>query len=116
MHIMVKKRCMRKSDACVGCETHINKLLLKKPLGLRSADSTSHNEPLRARKEKSRRQSKKRKKGINLNNGQRKETNTESGARHRIFGDVWRSMGSARVGYPTHLAGDTLHQLGLGRL
>ena len=35
--------------------------------------------------------------------GQRKETNTESGARHRIFGDGWRSTVLARVGYPTHL-------------
>src|SRR3954471_11688297 len=114
MHIMVKKRCMWKSDACVGCETHINKLLLKKPPGLRSVDSASLNEPLRARKEKSRGQSKE--KCINVNNGQRKETNTESGARRRIFEDVLHSMGSARVGYPMHLAGGTLHQLGLGRL
>src|SRR3954464_14604091 len=114
MHIMAKKRCMRKSDACIGCETHINKLLLKKPPGLRSADSASLNEPLRARKEKSRRQSKE--KCINVNNGQRKETNTESGARRRIFGDVLRSMGSARVGCPTRLAGGTLHRLGLDQL
>ena len=41
-------------------------------------------------------------------NVQRKETNTESGARHRIFGDGLRSMGSARVGYPMHLADGTL--------
>src|SRR4051812_34362344 len=53
MHIMVKKRCMRKSDACVGRKTHMNKLLLKKPPGLRSAGSTSHDEPLRAIKGKS---------------------------------------------------------------
>ena len=52
----------------------------------------------------------------NAKNGQRKETNTESGARHRIFGDGLRSMGSARVGYPMHLAGGTLHQSGLGQL
>src|SRR3954467_5896786 len=116
MHIMVKKRCMWKSDACVGRETHINKLLLKKPPGLRSAGSASHNEPLRAIKGKSRgRQNKNRKKYI-CKNGQRKETNTEFGARHRIFGDVRRSMGSARVGCPTHLAGGTLRQLGLRRL
>ena len=32
---------MRKFDACVGHETHINKLLLKKLPGIMSADSTS---------------------------------------------------------------------------
>jgi len=92
----------------------MHKLLLKKPPGLRSAGSASLNEPLKAKKkEKSRRQSKK---CTNVNNGQGKETNTESGARRRIFGDVLRSMGLARVDCPTHLAGGTLHQLGLGRL
>src|SRR3954469_23610897 len=113
MHIMVKKRCMWKSDACVGRETHINKLLLKKPPGLRSAGSASHDEPLRAIQGKS--GGDKKQKNI-YKNGQRKETNPESGARHRIFEDVRRSMGSARVGYPTHLAGGTLHQSGLGQL
>src|SRR4051812_16583052 len=115
MHIMVKKRCMWKSDACVGRETHINKLLLKKPPGLRSAGSASLDEPLRAIKGKSGRRQNKNRKKIYIN-GQRKETNPEFGARHRIFGDVRRSMGSARVGYPTHLAGGTLHQSGLGQL
>ena len=43
---------MRKFDACVGREAHINKLLLKKPPGLMSADSASLDEPLRAMREK----------------------------------------------------------------
>ena len=34
MHIMVNKRYMRKYDTCVGHEAPINKLLLKKPLGI----------------------------------------------------------------------------------
>ena len=38
-----------------------------------------------------------------IKGGRRKETNSESGARRRIFGDGPRSMGSARVGYPMHL-------------
>src|SRR3954466_14550677 len=50
----------------------------------------------------------------NVKNGQRKETNTESGARRRIFGVRLRSMGSARVDYPMHPADGTLHQSGLG--
>ena len=41
MHIMVIKRYMRKCDTCGGHEAHINKLLLKKPPGIMSADSTS---------------------------------------------------------------------------
>ena len=41
MHIMVNKRYMRKYDTCVGHEARINKLLLKKPPGIMSADSTS---------------------------------------------------------------------------
>ena len=43
---------MRKFDACVGHEAHINKLLLKKPPGLMSASGMSLDEPLRAIKEK----------------------------------------------------------------
>ena len=43
-----------------------------------------------------------------------KETNEESGARHRIFGGGLRSMGSARVGCPMHFTGGTLHRSGLG--
>ena len=39
MHIMVNKRYMRKCDICVGHEARINKLLLKKPPGIVSADS-----------------------------------------------------------------------------
>ena len=43
---------MRKFDACVGREARINKLLLKKPPGLMSADSASLDEPLKAMKER----------------------------------------------------------------
>ena len=43
---------MRKFDACVGHEARINKLLLKKPPGLMSADSTSLYEPLKAIRER----------------------------------------------------------------
>ena len=38
---MVNKRYMRKCDTCVGHEARINKLLLKKPPGIMSVDSTS---------------------------------------------------------------------------
>ena len=38
---MVNERYMRKCDTCVGHKSRINKLLLKKPLGIMSADSTS---------------------------------------------------------------------------
>ena len=41
MHIMVNKRYMWKCDTCVGHEARINKLLLKKPPGIISADSAS---------------------------------------------------------------------------
>ena len=41
MHIMVNKRYMRKCDICVGHKARINKLLLKKPPGIMSADSAS---------------------------------------------------------------------------
>ena len=105
---------MRKFDACVGREARINKLLLKKPPGLMSVSGASLDEPLRAIKRKEGKERNVRQK--NAKNGQRKEMNTESGARHRIFGDGWRSMGSARVGYPTHLAGGMPHQSGLGGL
>ena len=43
---------MRKFDACVGREAHINKLLLKKPPGLMSASGASLYEPLRAIEER----------------------------------------------------------------
>ena len=58
MHIMVNKRYMRKCDACVGHEARRNKLLLKKPPGIVSADSASifceegANEPSKAVREK----------------------------------------------------------------
>ena len=106
---------MRKFDACVGREVRINKVLLKKPPGLMSASGASLDEPLRAMKEKNGKERNVRQKNTKRD-GQRKETNTESGARHRIFGDGWHSTGSARVGYPTHLAGGTPRQSGLGRL
>ena len=63
-----------------------------------SADSTSLYEPLEAIREREREREEEKCKTENIKNGQRKETNTESGARHRIFGDGLRSMGSARVG------------------
>src|SRR3954466_6603768 len=71
MHIMVKKRCMRKSDACVGRETHINKLRLEKPPGLRSASGASHDEPLRAIKGKSGGRQKQKKIYIEVDRGRR---------------------------------------------
>ena len=107
---------MRKFDACVGREARINKLLLKKPPGLMSASGASLDEPLRAMKEKKSEKERNVRQKNTKRDGQRKETNTESGARHRIFGDGLRSMGSARVGYPMHFAGGTLHQSGLGQL
>ena len=78
------------------------------------ADSASLYEPLEAIREREREGEKC--KTENIKNGQRKETNTESDARHRIFGDGLRSMGLARVGYPMHPTGGTLHQSGLGQL
>ena len=77
-----------------------------------SADSASLYEPLEAIREREEEKCKTE----NIKNGQRKETNTESDARHRIFRDGLRSMGLARVGYPMHPAGGTLHQSGLGKL
>ena len=41
MHIMVNKRYMWKFDTCAGHEALISKLLVKKPPGIMSADSTS---------------------------------------------------------------------------
>ena len=38
---MVNKRYMRKYDTCIRREAHINKLLVKKPPGIMSANSTS---------------------------------------------------------------------------
>ena len=58
MHIMVIKRYMRKCDTCVGQGARINKLLLKKPPGIMSADSASivceqgANEPSKAVRKK----------------------------------------------------------------
>ena len=41
MHIMVNKRYMWRLDTCAGHEALIIKLLVKKPPGIMSADSTS---------------------------------------------------------------------------
>ena len=41
MHIMVNKGYTRKDNTCVGHEARINKLLLKKPPGIMSADRAS---------------------------------------------------------------------------
>jgi hypothetical protein len=81
-----------------------------------SAGSASLYEPLEAIREREGEREEEKCKTENIKNGQRKETNTESGARHRIFGDGLRSMGSARVGCPMRFADGTLHQSVLGRL
>jgi len=82
MHIMVNKRYTWKFDTCAGHEALIIKLLVKKPPGIMSADSTSSvceqcaSRPLKAfmkkveRKEKNKRQLKCKKIGW------RKETNS----------------------------------------
>ena len=41
MHIMVNKRYMWRLDTCAGHEALIIKLLVKKPPGIMSVDSTS---------------------------------------------------------------------------
>ena len=87
----------------------------KKPPGLLSADSASLCEPLKAIRGKEREKERNVRQKVYIKNGQSKETNTGSGARHRIFGGGMRSMGSARVSYPMHFAGGTHHQSGLGR-
>ena len=85
---MVNKRYMRKYDTCVGHEARINKLLLKKPLGIMSE---------------------------NVKGGRGREMKSESGARRRIFGDGLRSMGSARVGFQMLYVDGMLRRSGLGR-
>ena len=66
MHIMVNKRYMRKYDTCVGHEARINKLLLKKPPGIMSADSASSvceqsaSEPLQASRRRRKKEEDKR--------------------------------------------------------
>ena len=104
MHIMVIKRYMRKCDTCGGHEAHINKLLLKKPPGITSASSTSSvceqcaDQPSKAFTERGRKKEENKRQRKNMKGGRRKETNSESGARRRIFGDGLHSMGLARVG------------------
>ena len=102
------------------------KLLIKKPPGMMSAGGASSmceqcaSKPLRAWEKKKGREKERNARQLNVKNkikrGQRKETNTESGARRRIFVGVLRSMGSARVGCPMRFADGTLHQSVLGRL
>ena len=117
---MVNKRNMRKCDAHLGHEARINKLLLKKPPGIMSASSTSSvceqctDQPSKAFTKKGGRR-RGTKDSENIKGGRRKETNSESGARHRIFGDGLRSMGLARVNYPMHPADGTLHRSELGQ-
>ena len=49
----------------------------------------------------------------NIKGGRRKETNSESGARHRIFGGGLRSMGSARVNCSMRFVDGMLRRSGL---
>ena len=118
---MVNKRFMRKFDTCVGHEARINKLLLKKPPGILSADSTSitcercASKPFKALMNRGERKKINKRQRKNMKGGQRKETNSESGTSRRIFGDGLRSMGSARVGYLMHFVDGTLRQPGLDR-
>ena len=104
MHIMVIKRYMRKCDASVGHGARINKLLLKKPPGIMSASGTSSvceqcaDQPSKAFTERGRKKEGNKRQRKNMKGGRRKETNSESGARRRIFGDGLRSMGLAQVG------------------
>ena len=64
MHIMVNKGYMWKDNTCVGHKACMNKLLLKKPPGIMSADSASFmckrgtNGTLKAVREKKRRRRK----------------------------------------------------------
>ena len=84
------------------------KLLCKKPLGILGAHSAARVcgksilEAFKAINVKGR-----EREGIIKREDEGKETNTEFGTRHRIFG-VWpRSMGSARVDYRMHHADGT---------
>ena len=107
---------MLKYDTCVGHEARINKLLLKKPPGITSASSTSSkceqsaDQPSRGLCwRKGRRKEGKQRQRKNMKGGRRKETNPESGARRKIFGDGLRSMGLARVGCQMHCI-DGMHR------
>ena len=71
-----------------------------------SADSASLYEPLKAIREREKKRNVRQK---IYKNGQRKETNTESGARRRIFGDGLCSMGSAQVNCQMHCV-DGMHR------
>ena len=76
MHIMVNKRYMRKCDARLGHEAHINKLLLKKPPSIMSADSASLYEPLKSiterEREREREEKCKTEKYIKMHRGRRR--------------------------------------------
>ena len=104
---------MRKCDTCVGHKARINKLLLKKPPGIMSARSTSSvcehsaNQPIKGIEKKSGKKEGDSKKYKKVDVGVRRTLSPVF--RRRIFGDGLRSMGSARVGYPMHLAGSMLH-------
>ena len=86
-----------------------------------SASSTSSvceqcaDQPSKAFTERGRKkEGNKRQREKNMKGGRRKETNPESGARRKIFGDGLRSMGLARVGCQMRYVDDMLRQLGLG--
>ena len=111
---------MRKYDTCIGREAHINKLLVKKPPGIMSADSTSiARERCASRPFKAFTKKRGRRRGTrdseNIKGGRRREMNSESGARRRIFGDGLRSMGSAQVGCQMRYMDGMLCRSGLGR-
>ena len=122
MHIMVNKRYMWKFDTCAGHEALIIKLLVKKPPGIMSADSTSiarercASRPFKALRRRKKKREREKRQIIDMpkiDGG--KETNIESGTRRRIFGAWLRSMGLAQVDYPMHPADGTLHRSELGQ-
>ena len=112
---------MRKYDTCVGHEARINKLLLKKPPGITSASSAASvceqcaDQPSKAFTERGRKKEGNKRQRKNMKGGRRKETNSESGARRRIFGGGLRSMGSARVDCSMHFVDGMLGRPGLDR-
>ena len=71
--------------------------------------------PLKALRKNKKKEREKRQIMYMRKNGQRKETNIESGTRRRIFGAWLRSMGSAQVDYSMHPADGTLHRSELGQ-
>ena len=71
--------------------------------------------PLKALRKNKRKKERKKTDNVYAKNGQRKETNIESGARPRIFGAWLCSMGSAQVDYSMHPTDGTLHRSELGQ-